>query len=125
MSKYFNKDVVNALLLTIFIVGIGLVAFGVYRYIDTTSQLNDNLAQQIRKNGGEINPESAAQAQGLMASDIARRGLVDDRFQGMIVGGVGIALLAFGWMATDVVRERRKKRNNQPTPESSPSSASA
>jgi uncharacterized membrane protein YidH (DUF202 family) len=125
MSKYFNKDVVNALLLTIFIVSIGMVAFGVYRYIDTTSQLNDNLAQQIRKQGGVINPESAAQAQGLMASDIERRALVDDRFQGMIVGGVGIALLAVGWMATDVVRERRKKRNNQPVPESSPSGASA
>ena len=51
-----------------------------------------------------------------MASDIERRRLVSEQFNMMILGGVGLALLGFGWLGTDIVRGRRKRASREKEP---------
>ena len=56
--------------------------------------------------------DSNAQAQGLMASDIERRRLVTEQYNMMVIGGIGLALLGFGWLGYDIMRGRRRKKDS-------------
>ena len=109
MRHLIDTAIVDRLLFTAILVGVLLAGYAALRYIDLSNQLAGNTAAQVHENGGEIKLESKGQAQGLMASDIERRRLVEDRFNMMVVGGFGLALLGLGWLGMDIARGRRKK----------------
>ena len=109
MNRLLDNEMIERLLFTAIVVGILMAAGGALRYLMIYNELSANLAAQIHDDGGEVEIESKSQAQGLMASDIERRRLVSEQFNMMIVGGVGLALLGFGWLGTDIVRGRRKR----------------
>ena len=71
------------------------------------------MAAQIHDSGGEVTVESKSQAQGLMASDIARRRLEAEQYNMMVLGGVGLAVLGLGWLGYDIVRGRRRKAQTE------------
>lgn len=109
MRGLLNAELMERLLFTAIVGGILLVGGAGLRYLDVTNQLAGNLAAQIHDEGGEVTLESKAQAQGLMASDIARRRLVAEQFNMMVIGGAGLALLGLGWLGYDIMRGRRRK----------------
>ena len=109
MNRILDYELTERLLFTAIVVGILMAAGGAARYLMINNELSANLAAQIHDDGGEVEIESKSQAQGLLASDIERRRLVSEQFNMMIVGGVGLALLGFGWLGTDIVRGRRKR----------------
>jgi len=102
-------DLLQRGLSVIVIAGILLALFGAYQFIDGTIKLGSNEAAQIQANGGEIDPQSMSEARGLMTSDLERRDLEMQRYNGMMVGGVGIVIISLGWLINDFVKSRRKK----------------
>lgn len=109
MRHLIDSAIVDRLLFSGIIVGVLLAGYGALRYIDLSNQLAGNMAAQIHESGGEVKLESKGQAQGLMASDIQRRRLVEDQFNMMVVGGLGLALLGLGWLCSDIIGGRRRK----------------
>ena len=112
MNRILDYELIEGLLFTAIVLGILMAAGGAVRYVMINNELSSNLAAQIHDDGGEVDIESKSQAQGLMASDIERRRLASEQFNMMIVGGVGLALLGFGWLGTDIVRGRRKRASS-------------
>jgi len=47
----------------------------------------------------------------LMAADVEYRRLESQRDNALIVGGVGLALLAVGWIGSDFLRARCRRLN--------------
>ncbi|MCY3831447.1 MAG: hypothetical protein OXG85_00440 [Chloroflexi bacterium] len=121
MRNLFDRSVLDRLLFTAIVVGVLMAAGGAIRYFMLQNELSTNMAAQIHESGGEVKLESKGQAQGLMASDIQRRRLVEDQFNMMVVGGIGLALLGLGWLGMDIARGRQQPK--APDSESSASSS--
>ncbi len=119
MRGLFNSELIERLLFTAIVVGVLLAAGGAIRYVMIQNELSTNMAAQIHGEGGEVEIESKSQAQGLMASDIERRRLVEQQYNMMTVAGLGLALLGLGWLGMDWIRGRRRTANNQSTVSSS------
>ena len=98
----------NRLFFSLIVIGLLMAVFGVYRYVDATVRLADNPAAQLRASGGELNIQSTAEGRGMIAADMERRDLEDQRAEAMTVGGIGLAVIAIGWLAMDFQRSRRK-----------------
>ena len=118
MRNVTFTGVVDRLLFTAIVVGILMVAGAGLRYLDLSNQLSSNMAAQIHAEGEEVELESKAQAQGLMAADIQRRRMQSEQFNMMIIGGIGLALLGLGWLGTDLLGGRRRKLSEKgPNPQ--------
>ena len=109
MRKFLNAELFERLFFTAIVVGILMVLVGGLRYIDLSGRLSANEAVQIHQDGEEVTLETNSQARGLMAADLERRRLTADRFNMMVVGGAGLALVGLGWLAADITRSRRRK----------------
>ena len=116
MRKLFTAELLERLLFTAIAVGILMALLGGLRYLDLSGQLAANQAVQIQQSGGEVTVETNSQARGLMAADLTRRRLEEDRYNMMVVGGVGLALIGLGWLAADITRTRRRKADINATP---------
>ena len=119
MRGLLDSELIERLLFTAIVVGVLLAAGGAIRYVMIQNELSTNMAARIHGEGGEVDIESKSQAQGLMASDIERRRLVEQQYNMMIVAGLGLALLGLGWLGTDWIRGRRRAAANQSTVSSS------
>lgn len=117
-----KRDWVNAFVLALVLVGMLLALFGTYRYVDASRRLGDNIAHQIRSSGEQIDPQTTAEARGLVAADVERRRLIGQRNDALLMGGAGLVTLAVGWIAYDYLRNRRE-RDEQAT--TSPPAGSA
>ena len=109
MRGNLRSDFIEKLLFSAILIGMLLSAGAAYRYFALARQLDANMAARIHEEGGEVALESKAQAQGLFAADVARRRLLQEQSSMMVVGGLGLALLALGWLAYDMLRSRRRK----------------
>lgn len=115
MSKILNFELVERLFFTTIVIGILMAGIGFLRFVDLSSQISNNEAAQIHASGEEVAPQSNAEVRGLVASDMELRRLISERFNMMVVGGIGLALIGVGWIVTDIIRGRRKKRNETST----------
>lgn len=109
MRKFLTAELFERLLFTAIAVGVLMAAVGGLRYIELSGRLSANEAVQIRQSGEEVTVENNSQARGLVAADLERRRLTEERFNMMVVGGAGLALIGFGWLAMDIRRGRRRK----------------
>ena len=109
MRNFLTAEFIERLLFTAIVVGILMVLAGAARYVDLSGQLAANEAVQIHQSGEEVTVETNSQARGLVAADLERRRLTEERFNMMVVGGGGLALIGLGWLAADIMRGRRRK----------------
>lgn len=109
MSKILNQEFIERLLFTVIVIGILGTLVGAVRYFDLSNQIANNAAAQVREEGGEVTLETKNEARGLMAADLELRRLIRDRQNMMVVGGGGLALIGLGWLASDIMRSRRRK----------------
>lgn len=109
MSKILNQEFIERLLFTVIVIGILGTLVGAVRYFDLSNQIANNTAAQVREEGGEVTLETKNEARGLMAADLELRRLIRDRQNMMVVGGGGLALIGLGWLASDIMRGRRRK----------------
>lgn len=113
-----NNNLVERLLFTTIVIGILAILVSGVKLFDISSQLNDNMAYQVHKQGSELDLQSEAEARMLYASDLQRRKLVKERGQMYTVAGIGIALIGIGWLGYDFRNNRRKKEEPQTAAES-------
>ena len=108
MSRFLQTQLLERLLFTLVIVGILLIGYSVYKVITINIALSNNLAQQIHNSGEELQIQTAAEGHGIVASDIERRELLQERAQMYIAGGAGLVMLGIGWLGYDFLGQRRK-----------------
>jgi len=113
-ARIFTSERANAILAALIIIGLALILVGVWRYVDAAQQLAGNSAQAIQQGEAPLDIETPEQAQGLIASDLERRRLERQQNEALVMGGVGLATLALGWLAHDLVQARRKTKPTAP-----------
>ncbi len=109
MQKLIDQEWFRSLFLTLIIVGILLLVFGVVRYFTLSHQMEQNRAFQIQSQNELVDPQSVSEAQGLIASGEELRQIESARTQSVIFVGVGLVLLGIGWLGRDWVQTRRRK----------------
>lgn len=109
MRKLLTAELFERLLFTAIAVGVLMAAVGGLRYIELSGRLSANESVRIRQSGEEVTVETNSQARGLVAADLERRQLEEERFNMMTLGGFGLALIGLGWLAADITRGRRRK----------------
>lgn len=116
-----NRDTFKPLLLAVLLVGIALLAFGLLRLITNAQALQDSrdqiakleaiYQQQVQTNGGQPDtndPATEAAGRGLFSASMGQRKLEEDMWQGAVIMGAGVIVLAVGWLGYDLLRGKRK-----------------
>ncbi len=116
MTKILNSEFIERLIFTTIVIGILMTLFGAFRFFTLSNQLANNEAAKIHASGDEISPQTNTEVRGLVSADMERRELVKERFNMMVVGGVGLAFIGAGWIVMDILRSRRKKDDKSTTP---------
>lgn len=113
--KFLTKENLNALIFAIILCGIGLAAYSGYQYLDYRSQIADidEKRDSIAKEAQSI--ETTTQITPIAGRDIVLRreriDLVNDQNDAVRRVGIGVALIAAGWLVWDFARSRRAKSN--------------
>ncbi len=113
MSSIFSRDLFERLIFTVIVIGILMAVFSAFKFIDISNQLANNQAAQIHAAGEQISPTTQTEVQGLVASDLERRRLVNERFNILVIGGFGLAFIGGGWIMSDLMRSRKKQGQAQ------------
>jgi hypothetical protein len=108
LERLVNAEWMKPALYALLIIGIAALVFGVFRFLEATVNMQNNLAYQIQASDQEIDPQSEGEAMQLMSADLERRALDRQRDQALIVAGAGLALISLGWLGNDFVSIRRK-----------------
>ena len=109
MRKFFTAELFERLFFTAIVIGLLMVLIGGLRYIELSGRLAANEAVQVHQSGEEVTIETNSQVRGLVAADVERRRLEEERFNTMTLGGLGLALIGLGWLTADITRGRRRK----------------
>ncbi len=109
MRKLLTAELFERLLFTAIALGLLMAAVAAVRYVDLSGRLAANEAVQIHQSGEEVTVETNSQVRGLVAADVERRRLEEERFNTMTLGGLGLALIGLGWLTADITRGRRRK----------------
>lgn len=115
MKNLLQQDWIRSLMMALVIVGVLLAAFGVQQFVDASVQIEDNPAYQTQQRQETVTLESEAQAQGLMAAGVAYQRLLAQRNRALMIGGVGLAVGALGWLGYDLIRSRQRRQINTDT----------
>ncbi len=116
-----NRDTFKPLMLAVLLVGIALLVFGLLRYITNAQALQESRDQiakleaiyqeQVQTNGGQPDtndPATEAAGRGLFSASMGQRKLEGDMWQGAVIMGAGVIVLALGWLGYDMLRGKRK-----------------
>ncbi len=115
MRQHIHADWVRGAIIAFILIGIVLVVLGVVQFVSTSIALDNNLAYQVRTGEQPATAGSNTEARGLVASDLERRDLVQERYNALIMGGAGLILLSIGWIGFDVARNRKKSSEKSPS----------
>lgn len=121
MKRILNHDLAKPFALALILIGVGLIAFAVFRYAQTSYNIGQNFAfqrqVQSESEGADIALQNESEARVLMAEDMELRDLVRERNNTFVVGGAGLIVLAVGWLLNDLVNSNQNTKNqpkNQP-----------
>ena len=112
-----QKTFVNAALILILFLGLGLAIYGGYLYIDSTQGISDNAFAQARdaQDSGEpleVPDDSAEMAifgQTMFESQQEYNDLKKQQSDSIRFAGVGIALIGVAWIGRDFIVGRRNR----------------
>jgi hypothetical protein len=112
VGAILEQEWLRGVMYTIMAAGVLALGAAVWQYFDADRQLQENIAHQVRASGGEVAPQTQAEAQGLVAADIARRELVNQQYNALMLGGGGLVAIAIGWILLDLRRSRLRSRTS-------------
>ncbi len=100
----------RGMVVALLMIGSVLALYGIYQFVDASAQIQTNASYQREVAGIETPPANQTDAQMFMAADVEYRKLRIQRSNSMIYGGVGLAIMALGWLGYDFARTQRRKR---------------
>ena len=106
MNTLLTHENIKSFFFAVILIGALAVVFGAYQFFNSTYGMGQNLAFQMQARDSEIPIESQAQAQQLFAADMSLRELQSAQSGGVIIFGVGIALIGAGWLGRDWAKGR-------------------
>jgi hypothetical protein len=109
--SFLDKDWFRGIVFAFIIIGILAGLFAAQQFIDASLRIQNNASYIAKSSEAALELQSQAEAQMLMAADVEYRRLLLQRDNALIVGGLGLASLALGWIGNDFVRARRRKVN--------------
>lgn len=109
MNRLVRQEWFRTLFLVLLILGVVLLGFAVVRYLTLSYSIGQNIAYQIHSQGGQADPQTINEAQGLMAADLDLREMLHQQNLALIIGGVGLILLGAGWLGRDLVMSRWRR----------------
>ncbi len=110
MIDYMKQDGIRTVLVVLLVLGVLATGFGIFRIVTTSIEIENNPAHQIKMNEETVDPQSTAEGRGLVMADLERRELLQTRSESMVMAGVGLVLIAVGWMGMDFYRSFRKRK---------------
>jgi len=115
MSK--NPDILDIIIYTLFLIGIGVGVFGGYQYINSTQRIADIDGEREEIKELVENLETTSAGVPLATADIklrTERGEhIDTQRQGRLFAGVGLAVVGVAWMLRDFVTARKKRQEQE------------
>jgi hypothetical protein len=103
-----EKEWFRGLVVALIMIGGALILYGVYQFVDASSRISNNVVYQREAAGTEV--QSPTDARMFMAAEVEYRSLRIQRSNSFSYGGVGLALMAAGWLGYDFARAHRRKR---------------
>jgi drug/metabolite transporter (DMT)-like permease len=109
-----NAEQMRAFTLAIVILGVIVLIAAAFIYFNASAQLATNAMQQRLQS--ETPPEAQTGAEGavLLAAGAARQRLLQQQGVGIALAGIGVVLVAGGYLVGDVLAGRRRKANQNP-----------
>jgi uncharacterized membrane protein YidH (DUF202 family) len=110
-NRFVHQEWFRSLALAIVIIGVALSLFSAARYADLSFRIAGNASFQVRQAGGQAALQTETDARMLMSADLQLRELESDRNTALIAGGIGLVILAVGWLGYDMSRARKTAPN--------------
>jgi hypothetical protein len=109
--SFLDKDWFRGIVFALIIIGVVAGLFAAQQFIDATLRMQNNASFIAKSSDTPLELQSEAEAQMLMAADVEFRRLQLQRDNALFLGGLGLTLLALGWIGGDFTRARRRKLN--------------
>lgn len=109
--NFLTSSWMERMLFTVVIIGTILTLYGVVRVIDTSIQINNNSAQQLHEKGETLEIQTSADGHGIMTADLERRGLLKMRGEMIMLAGIGLVVLGFGWLGYNFRNSRLRRED--------------
>jgi hypothetical protein len=110
LSLILENEWFRGIVVAFLMIGGALILYGIYQFVDATLQIQNNVAYQREVSGVETQTITEAEAQMFMMADREYRSLSIQRTNSFVSGGVGLSLMALGWLGYDFTRSQRRKR---------------
>ncbi|MBI5928752.1 MAG: hypothetical protein HY862_05550 [Chloroflexi bacterium] len=105
MSKKISLYILAGIILFGFAVG----GYGVYRYVDAELKLRDNEAEKLISSGKQVEVDSFNMGYELFKSSLERDELRKQRADALPFMGVGMVVIAVGWLGYEIFPKKNQK----------------
>ena len=102
MGQLANADWLRGLFTALVVVGLSLAAYSAWHYLDADRELQGNVAQVILSRQQAVSPGSSGEVQGLVGADVAKRELLSQQYDVLMLGGGGLVILSLGWLGLNL-----------------------
>ena len=110
MGQPANADWLRGVFTVLLVAGLLIAGYATWRYLDADRELQGNVAQVILSRQLAPGPGSSGEVRGLVGADVARRELLSQQYEVLMLGGAGLVILSLGWLGlilTPYLRSRR------------------
>ncbi len=104
MGRVANADWLRGIFTVLVVAGLLIAGYAAWRYFDADRELQGNVAQVILSRQQAVSAGSSGEVQGLVGADVARRELLPQQYDVLMLGGGGLALLSLGWLGLNLTR---------------------
>lgn len=110
MGQVANADWLRGVFTALVVVGLLTAGYAAWRYLDADRELQGNVAQIILGRQQAVSPGSSREVQGLVGADVARRELLAQQYEVLMLGGGGLVILSLGWLGLNLTPYLRSRR---------------
>lgn len=110
-----SKRIASGILVIIILLGFAIGGYGVYQYVDAELKLRDNEAEKLIDSGQKVEVNNFNEGYELFKATVERDELREQRADALPFMGVGMAVVAVGWLGYELIPVLRKNRQSEST----------
>lgn len=110
MGQVANADWLRGVCAALVVAGLLIAGYATWRYVAADRELQGNVAQIILSRQETARPGGSGELQGLVGADVARRELLSQQYDVLMLGGGGLVILSLGWLGLNLTRYLRSRR---------------